>query len=187
LASVTSSSFILRVLSGWLVIISITVGYLLWQGQTKHLAYVDSAKLLNSYQAMIKAKKAYAVKAQGWQANIDTLTQDVQKAISQYEQLRATSSARERELSLKLIKAKQNELANYQQAIQATAQQEESKSTRLVVSQVNAFLEKYGQDHGYDLILIATPSGSIAYAKKGLDLTDEVITELNQQDTHQTK
>jgi len=80
-----------------------------------------------------------------------------------------------------LLHSKQKELVNYQRAIQESAQQEDAKSTQQVVAQVNAFLERYGKQHGYDLILVATPSGSIAYAKSSLDLTEEVVADLNKE------
>jgi outer membrane protein len=167
-------------LSCTLLLILIT-SYLLWQNQQQHVAYVDSVKLLNGYQAMLDARKAYEVKSRKWQANVDTLSADVQHAIRGYERKVASMTPKERALSTELLHNKQRELVNYQRAIQESAQQEDSKSTQQVVAQINAFLERYGKTHGYDLILVATPSGSIAYAKAGLDLTGEVVKELNKE------
>ena len=103
------------------------------------LVYVDSAKLLNSYQGMINARKAYQHKAAAWQSNIDTLTQEVQQQIAKYEKELASMSAKERQLSQELIRTKQKQLIEYQQALNSQAQQEDLKMTGDVVSQVNAF------------------------------------------------
>jgi len=41
------------------------------------IAYVDSARILNEYKGSAEAKKAFQSKASVWQANIDTLTNQV--------------------------------------------------------------------------------------------------------------
>ncbi len=170
-----------RLLLSCTLLLILATGYLLWQNQQRHIAYVDSVKLLNGYQAMLDARKAYEAKSHKWQANIDTLSADVQRAIRGYERKAAGMTPKERALSTELLHTKQRELVNYQHAIQESAQQEDNKGTQQVVTQVNTFLERYGKAHGYDLILVATPSGSIAYAKAGLDLTEEVVKELNKE------
>ncbi|UPL50199.1 OmpH family outer membrane protein [Hymenobacter sublimis] len=159
--------------------LSTVVGYTIWAHQAKRIAYVDSAKLLNSYVAMAEARKSYATKAQVWQARIDTLGKEVQQAVKNYEHMGKFASAGDRALAGRIVSNKQNSLANYQRIVQETAKQEEEKSTQLVLNQVNAFLKRYGEEEGYDLILIASPTGSIAYAKQGLDLTDDIVKKLN--------
>ena len=49
------------------------------------IVYVDSARLINGYQGMLDARNAYQKKAQIWQGNVDTLANEVQKAITDYE------------------------------------------------------------------------------------------------------
>lgn len=176
-----------RLLLLCVLLLGLATSYLFWQQQARRIAYVDSAKLLDGYQAMATARKAYTAKSKQWQANIDTLSADVQRAIRQHERKSATMTPKERELSTQLLHKKQQELVNYQRAIQQSAQQEDSKSTQQVLTQVNTFLEKYGQSHHYDLILIAAPGGSIAYAKPGLDLTAEVVEALNNEYSKSTK
>ena len=145
------------------------------------IAYVDSAKLLNGYSNMLDARKEYEKKAKVWQANIDTLVAGVQNQLKSYEKGSQKMSEKERKLSMELIRNKQTQLANYQKAIQETAQQEDARMTQQVVTQVNSFLDQYGKEHNYDIILVATQSGNIAYAMEGMDITEEVLTQLNQE------
>jgi outer membrane protein len=44
------------------------------------IEYVDSAKLLNGYKAMVEARKEFDAKQATWQANSDTFTNDMQNA-----------------------------------------------------------------------------------------------------------
>ncbi len=148
------------------------------------IAYVDSVRLLNGYQAMIQARQAYQQKATAWQANVDTLMAGVQTAIKTYEKDAATMSAKERTLSQEMIRSKQKQLADYQQAIQEKARQEDQRMTGEVVKQANSFLERYGKDHHFQIIFAANTSGNIAYAEKYMDVTDQVLEQMNQEYGH---
>ncbi|HEY9008587.1 MAG TPA: OmpH family outer membrane protein, partial [Ohtaekwangia sp.] len=80
-----------------------------------------------------------------------------------------------------LIRSKQKQFADYQQAMNTQAQQEDAKMTQEVVTQINAYLKKYGEANGYKIILAATQYGNLAYADEGLDITDEVLAGLNKE------
>lgn len=145
------------------------------------IVYVDSTRILNEYKGSVEAKKQYQQKAKLWQANIDTLTEEVKSSIKGYEHSLATMSDKEKSLAKQLIQTKQKQLLDYQKAIQDNAQQENAKTMNAVVSQINSFLSAYGKKHNYKLILIANQSGTIAYAREGLDITNDIIEELNKE------
>src|SRR5579862_428268 len=85
------------------------------------IAYVDSGRILNEYKGSAEAKKAYQDKAKVWQANIDTLTNEVKGSIQKYEKSIATLSSKEQDLTKQLIQTKQKQLNDYQRAIQQNA------------------------------------------------------------------
>jgi len=144
------------------------------------IAYVDSNKLLNGYKSMVEARKEFEKKQSAWQANIDTLTRDVQDAIKKYEKTAATGTEKERQMAKDLITGKQKQLYDYQNAIKQNAGQEEQRLTSGVLTTVNTFLDRYGKKNGYRMILIAA-NGNIAYADPSLDITDRVVEELNKE------
>lgn len=160
------------------LILALGIFYLVSKPQ---LVYVDSARLLNNYKGMQDARAAYQKKAGAWKANIDTLASEVQQQIFKYEKESTGMSVKERQLSQELIRTKQKQFADYQQATNSQAQQEDAKMTSDVVTQVNAYLKKYGESHGYTIILAATEYGNLAYADEGLDITEEVLEGLNKQ------
>ncbi|HEY9045500.1 MAG TPA: OmpH family outer membrane protein, partial [Ohtaekwangia sp.] len=96
-----------------------------------------------------------------------------QQQIFKYEKESKSMTAKERQLSQELIRSKQKQFADYQQAMNTQAQQEDAKMTQEVVTQINAYLKKYGEAKGYKIILAATQYGNLAYADEGLDITDE--------------
>ncbi|MBX2916283.1 MAG: OmpH family outer membrane protein [Cyclobacteriaceae bacterium] len=146
---------------------------------SRELVYIDSAKLMNGYQGMIDARKDYQQKTTVWKANIDTLIVEIQREIANYEKDVSKMSVKEKELTGKLIQSKQQQLAEYQKAINDKAAQEDNQLTTKVVQEVNAYLKEYGKGKGYRIILAATDYGNIVYAQEGLDITDEVLEGLN--------
>jgi outer membrane protein len=143
------------------------------------LVYVDSAKLVNEFKGMHDARAAYQKKAAAWKANIDTLSSEVQLQIMNYEKDANKLTAKERQLSQELIRTKQKQLMEYQQALNTQAKQEDVKMTGEVVQQINTYLKKYGEENGYKIVMAATEYGNIAYADEGLDITEEVLKGLN--------
>jgi len=147
--------------------------------QGEKIAYVESNKLFNEYKASETAIKIYEEKSKTWQSNIDTLTTEVQAEMRKYEESIAGMSPKERAVAKQRIDGKRKELMQYQQSVQANAQQEYAKATQPIALKINDFLTRYGKEHHYTMILIANPSGTIAYAKEHLDITDDVLKEMN--------
>jgi len=145
------------------------------------LVYVDSAQLMNNYKGMIDARKVFQQKASSWKANTDTLAVELQIQISRYEKEGNKMTAKERELNQELIRNKQQRLAEYKQAVNAMAQQEDAEMTKKVIDQVNNYLKKYGKEKGYKIIFAATEYGNLAYAEEGLDVTKVVLEGLNKE------
>jgi len=155
-----------------------TLFYLQFSENTR-IVYVDSSKLLHKYQGMIDARAAYQQKASTWQANIDTLSNEVQNAIKKYEKESPRMSVKEKELSKELIRTKQKQLMDYQRAMKEKASQEDNQMTSKVIDQVNAYMKKFGKEKGYQIIMAATEYGNVAYADESLDVTEEVLEGLN--------
>lgn len=163
-----------------IAIVAIAVIFYLHFASEK-IAYVDSTKLVNSYQGMVDARAMYQQKSAVWKANIDTLASEVQKAIKDYEKEKGKMTAKEKEVTQELIRTKQKQLNDYQKALSEKAALEDNQLTSKVLNEVNAFIKSYGDQYGYKIILVATQYGNIAYAEEGLDITDVILEGLNKE------
>ncbi|MBX2922618.1 MAG: OmpH family outer membrane protein [Chitinophagaceae bacterium] len=153
---------------------------------SQKISYVDSGKLMTGYKAMVEARSAFEKKRQTWQSNVDSLTQEVQNAISSYEKILAAGTENEKKLSRELITTRQKQLYDYQAAVAQNSDQEEQRLTQPVLSTINAYLLRYGKKYGYKLILVAT-NGNIAYADPSMDITDIIVENLNKEYSHPSK
>jgi len=163
------------------IILVIAVGYLFFYSNRvgKEVVYVNNRKLLSQYKGMLAAQKTIEEKSKEWQANIDTLTNDVQNQMKKYEKERANLSAKELKLTEELLRNKQQQLVQYQQAIRQKAQEEDMKLKEKIVAEVNAYIKDYGDKNSYDYILGATDMGNLLYGKEVLDVTDDVLKGMN--------
>ncbi len=162
-----------------ILILAVAVLYAQRFTDTQKTVYVDSNKLVNGYKGMQDAKKVYQQKATQWKANVDTLTSELQAAIMKYEKEVGKMTAKEKSLTQELLRSKQKQLGEFQQAMNTKAQQEDGQMTTQVITQINAYLKKYGKKKGYRIIFAATDYGNIAYAEDDMDITEEVLEGLN--------
>jgi outer membrane protein len=110
---------------------------------------------------------------------VDTLISEIQNDIKKFEKESAGMTAKERDLSRQLLQTKQQQVADYQKATNDKATQEDNQMTKEVLDEVNLFIKDYGKKKGLRIILAATDYGNIAYAKEGIDITDEILEGLN--------
>ncbi|UOQ97299.1 OmpH family outer membrane protein [Hymenobacter sp. 5317J-9] len=143
------------------------------------IVYVESGKMLDGYQGMKDARRAFEAKARGWEGQNQKLIANFRSAVEAYQKQAQSMTAEQRAATEQKLQAQQQESGQAQQRIQAQAQEEEAKLTQTVLESVNKKVQAYGKSHGYKLILIAAPSGTIAYGQKDLDITEPVLAYLN--------
>lgn len=130
------------------------------------LAYVQSETLITEYKGMQEARQIFQQKQLQWQANLDTLKADYRR-----KEIAKAPAAQ--------LQAMAQNIQQYAASIEQLAREEDPKMTQAVLEQINVFVEEYGQEHGYDLILGTTNAGSLLYGKEELDITEELLEALN--------
>lgn len=158
----------------------IIIFFIYYFNKGKELVYVDSVQLLSNYKGMADAKKSFQQKAIVWQANIDTLSNELQRRINSYTKEKTHLTAKEKYLTEELIRTKQQQLNEYQEAISLKAQEENTEMSKRVLDEVNNYIRKMGEKRGYKIIFAATEYGNIAHADKAYDITDEVLAGINE-------
>lgn len=153
---------------------------LLFTYNSSQQVYVDVNKLLDGYERTKVVRSEYESKAKTLQANVDSLLNAWQKEITTYEKERSAMSKKELELKQQLLSSQQRQISNYQQAIEQQLQEEDQKSTQTVINDINDYIKEFGERNGYRMIYGASGGGNIMYASDAADLTDEVLTGLNE-------
>ena len=162
-----------------IVALLISTGSFFYLQSSSSQVYVDVNKLLDGYKRTKIVRAQFEEKAKTLNANVDSLLVDWQNELKVYEKERSKMSKKELELKQELLGNKQQQLNNYQQAIQKQIQEEDQKATQTVINDINDYVKDYGKKQGYQIIFGASGSGNIMYAHDSADLTDEVLEGLN--------
>ncbi len=145
------------------------------------LVYVDVKRLLEGYDRTEVERNAFNKKTEAMKANVDSLMVGWQNELKNYEKERISMTKKELDLKQELLQGKQQQISNYQQAIQKQIQEEDQKMTQTVINDINDYVKEYGKTHGYPIIFGAGGNGNIMYAEELSDLTDVVLEGLNKQ------
>lgn len=145
----------------------------------KKIAYVRSTDLVYGYLGMQEAQRDYEQKTKMFQANVDTLQRDYQLSFSSYTTEAINLSKEEKAEREKVLMQQQESMMNYAQSLDKKMKAEDEKTTQGVLNQINSFVEEYGKQQGYEVILGTTLSGSLLYGNEAIDITKEVLESLN--------
>jgi outer membrane protein len=172
-----------KILVGIIAVFGMAIGYLLYKdfAQRKELAFININKLATGYKGMKDIQKELEEKSKVWKANVDTLGSELENDIKVYEKERARMSAKEIKLKEEILRNKQQQFLQYQEAIQQKITEEDKKLKERVLNNINEFLKEYGEMHQYNFILGATNIGNLVYANSAYDITDKVLEGLNKQ------
>lgn len=148
-------------------------------GTEKRIGVVRSNNLIQGYKAMQDAQERYENKQKVWQTSISTLEEELQSAVENYRTVYASLSKEEIQKQELALEQKRTNYVQYTRSIKEKVEAEENGMMQGVLNQINSFVEQYGKEHGFDVILGTTAAGNVLYGTESVDITDEVLQALN--------
>jgi outer membrane protein len=162
----------------------VLLGGLLASGPVRaevRVGYIDSARIWAEFKDAQEAQQRFERQVQGWRdeaAEKERSVNDLRKEVQDQSPVLSALKRREKESAL------QTAISDYEKFVREVwgengrATQENARATEEIVGLVRRAVEKVAGQKGLDLVLDAT-SGFIIYADKSLDLTNDVLAELN--------
>lgn len=171
----TSMIFIIL---GIIVFLLVLSTFVLFMGQKK-IVFVDNAVIMDNYKGTIDARDKMKEGLSGVQEKVDGLKKDIDdsrnKLIEQSDKLSSSEIVKLK----KDIEQKQKQYDEYVTAINNQISAAEQQAMAPIINEINEKIKKFGESNGYDIILGATTSGNIVYAKKILNISADVVKYLN--------
>lgn len=149
-------------------------------GEVK-LGYIDSNRIMKGYKGINEIEKKYNDKLNEWQKRAESLKKEIQDLQKQVQTQGLLLSQEAKVRKMQEIQTKQQEYENFLQSIwgqNGEAKKLNDQLMKPLLAKVDSILKKIGAEDGYTMILDIS-SGVVVYADEGLDITDEVIDELN--------
>ena len=145
-----------------------------------NIAYINSDTLLKNYEFSKVAADELEGKKDELQAEYENRARGLQTEIQNFQRnAQNMTIAQARAIEEDLTKKQQN-LLRYQETLTQTLMQEEAKISNDLYDKVATYLRDYGQAHDFQLVLTYQKGSGVLYANDSLNITQEVITGLNE-------
>ncbi|WP_312186397.1 OmpH family outer membrane protein [Sphingobacterium sp.] len=153
------------------------------QGSTKDkIVYLNSDSLSEKYQYFKDIKSKLENKVKKAQTDLQSKSTAFQREVAEYQKNAATMSAADRQATEQKLARKQDELARLDQTASSSIAKDESEEFNNVYNKITEFLKKHASDNGYKLVLTYSKSNpTVLYADPSLEITNEVIKQLNEE------
>lgn len=163
-----------------IALILLNLGLVFWvKLSVPKLAYVRSVDLVEKYAGMEEGRQLFQTKKNSWQYTVDSLKRKFENQVEVLNKTKSDLSKIELIEKEQILKNSQQEYYEFVQGIEDKAAQEDQRITQSVLNQINSFLEQYGKENSYTVILGTTMDGTLLYGDNLIDITDEVLIELN--------
>lgn len=143
-------------------------------------AYVDTTKLIQEYSEMKDVEADFTKRSEDLKQQLDSVAKGFQQEVREYQENMATMSKAERQATEQELMQKQQMLQQQQQMRSGQLRQESDKVVDSLITKVKDFVKAYGEENDYTYIFGSNESANIMYAKEGLDITQEILDELNE-------
>jgi outer membrane protein len=145
------------------------------------IGYIDSAQIFQNYKEAQEAQSRFERQVQGWRDEAAEKEKQVGELRAEVRDQGPILSAMKRQEKEEEL---QRAIGDYERFIQeiwgpqGRAAQENERATGQVVTEIRSAVEKIANDKGLILVLDSA-GGFIIYADQSLNLTAEVLAELN--------
>lgn len=148
-------------------------------GASGKVAIIDTEIIINRYQGAHEARKAFQTTSDAWQRNVDTLRSELMRIVHEFETLPAGASVRLKDSLRREADAQQQRLSSYTEAVQSKAQQEQMTLTDGIVTQIRTAAAAVAAEQGIAVVLAEGADSPVIYGDKAIDLTQDVLAELD--------
>lgn len=164
-----------------ILVISILLMAVAAFGADMKVAYINSERLRQDYDAFADAQAQFDKDVSTWETEATGMEEEIINLQTELEQQALLLSEDKKQERLRLIEQKKQEYQRYLSEIFGTGGRAERRNAELttpLLETINDVLISLAQREGYDLIMDVA-GGSVAYINENLDITDLLLDELN--------
>ncbi len=148
------------------------------------IAYVDIDSLETHYVYFKDKKADFARRQEAMESELQRSAAQLQSEVAAYQkkgQNGGFASQTEVEAAGRRLQQMEQSLATRREALANTLLKDQDAFNKEIQKRLDDFLEGYVKDKPYDYVLSYSKNGSILYANKALDITQDVIEGMNAQ------
>jgi outer membrane protein len=149
--------------------------------QEYKIGYIDSERIFAEYAGTKEAQEQFDRDVEAWRREAEQSEADLEEMRKELESQRLLLSQSALDEKERALQAKVSEYESFVQSVWGPTgkiAERNAELTKPIVEKIRTVLDKIGQEQGFSIIFDAA-DGNIVYGEKTLDLTDQVLVELN--------
>ncbi len=146
-----------------------------------NIAYVNSQKLMDGYNLAESMRLEFESEQKQMEDDLANRQRTFQAEVEKFQK-EVTSGmmgSEQAQMKEQQLMQKQQELMQLNDQYSNSLAEKEVTMNNQLFETINAFLEKYNSEKGYDFILSYSRGGNVLFAKDSLDITDEILERMN--------
>uniref|UniRef100_UPI00404B7E30 OmpH family outer membrane protein n=1 Tax=Flavobacterium sp. TaxID=239 RepID=UPI00404B7E30 len=143
-------------------------------------AFVDTNKLIEEYTEAKDLDAKYKAKSDEMSKELEAEIKKFQDEVKSFEKNAQAYGQQWAQTKGQELQQKEQQLSYAQQALAQTLQRDGAKEMDSMVSSIKKFIADYGKKEGLDYIFATGDAVSILYGKESYDITDKMISLLNE-------
>ena len=151
--------------------------------QELKLGYIDTIKIFANFKETVEAEEVYKKEVAAWKKTAEEMESNLASMREQIESQSLMLSEDKLQEKKAEFDTKAREYQQYMKDIfgeNGQAAKRNQELTEPIVEKINAVIARLAEEQGYTMVFDSS-QGNIVYADKAIDMTDQVIAELEQQ------
>ncbi|MFM2285271.1 MAG: hypothetical protein RLZZ543_768 [Bacteroidota bacterium] len=144
-----------------------------------NIVFFDSDSLSNGYEMFKDERSKMEQKTKEAESSFIAEQKKFEKEANEFQQRAQFLTITDKEAKQEKLYREQQRLMQLEQTLTADLQNQESEVNKKIFDSIEVFLKEYAKEKGYTYVLSYTRGGGIWYAEKSLDITGDILKELN--------
>jgi len=145
------------------------------------IAYINSDTLLNNYEFFKETQKVLEKKRKGLEDQYRSRAEGLESEIGSFQRTVNSMTIGQARAVEEDLKKKQQNLLLFRDNLSQSLLIEENKAQNNIYDRVSKFLETYGKENNYHVVLTYQRGSGVLYANEGLEITKEVLEGINEE------
>lgn len=142
-------------------------------------AYINSDSVLKYYDFFNVNKEKLETKGKKLDQDFRNRAQSLQNDIEAYQRNQGNLTIGQAKAVEEDLGKKQQNLQLYQRSLEQEIMNEQAKMNEELYARITAYLKKYGEEKGLQIVFKYDPTSDLLYADKVIDITQDVTKGLN--------
>jgi len=160
----------------------LAIGYLFYSVNTKtKLAVVQSQVVVDKYDGMLEARQLYEKEMEGLNKKFEVQKNLFEVKRRVYDSLQNGFNADDKQKHLYELEQLRQNAYKLGEAINKKSEEKETVLLEGIFNKINKYIENYGQENEFQVIIGTTLSGNVLYANEAIDVTEDIVKGLNEE------